>query len=149
MSWQDMFIARPLTENEIATALAAVFEVMVGHILVVDDHFDWTSLNEDIKIVCTYYHVPGKFPTRLDITLIDSALTPAQPFTVEGNLAQHLGTDVIVAGTEVNPYVWVLIHDQETMQKVLLNADKLDAENPEIVIEHYHEPLPADLSLRA
>lgn len=143
MSWQDMFIARTLTKDEITTALAAVFEVMADHILVVDDDFDWTSLNEDVKIVCTYYHVPGKFPTRLDITLIDSALTPEQPFTVECNLAQRLDTDIIVAGVEVNPYVWVLIHDRETMQKVLLNAEKLDAENPEIVIEHYREPQPA------
>jgi hypothetical protein len=134
MIWQEFLVARNLTENEIANAIAQLFLIPLTDVLVVDDIVK-TDVSERIRVLCERMSVEGDFSIRLSIYLRDSNLEQSDSTLKIGQFCQLLNCQCLVSDESVNPYQWRLVQSSETWKLVYLDPKLLD-ENEEYIIQN-------------
>lgn len=135
----DIFLSRTPADNELISAIAAMFGVAESDVLIEHQHPTLENV-EGRRVVCGVEAAGGDFPCWLSLIPLEKALLPAKYFPVIGALCQRLNCCAMDAtGDETsNPYLWTYICGVDDYQLVRVNAERLDQEdNPELEIVEY------------
>src|SRR5688572_15116065 len=114
MIWQEILITRDVSEQEIAAALASVFNFPQHRVLVVADLGTYAgTLTDDIGIRCERRPVAGDFVLHLSIYLRDADfeqfVEAHEDVVLVGRMCRIWDCAALVSDDSVNPYSWLLV----------------------------------------
>lgn len=135
MIWQDMFINRVLTKDELSQALLKIFNVEIQQICFTKSMFnDEPPLSETDRILCESFICKEEFPFRLVIYLRDHQLLPKDDLIPIFEFSQLLHCFCIISDKSINPYSMILIKDNKTQEQIFIDLAKYeDCEEYEII----------------
>jgi hypothetical protein len=141
MSWEDVYFSLNVDPKDIIKALAQVFDIDEDTIVIEYSEGWHAGLEDDhIQMICRLEIVRGEFPIHLEIAPWRSGLVPqdSERYHIIGRLCDLLQNPALVMGDARNPYIWTLIHGEESYQYVDLDGDKLDFEDEIEVLDYLY-----------
>ncbi|MDQ3704917.1 MAG: hypothetical protein M3437_06805 [Chloroflexota bacterium] len=134
MTLDDVIVARNLSDHELVAALPEVLLVTSNEVLVLDD-IEEGEVGEHVKVLCVRTRIKGDFPIVLSIYLRDPALENVDREVVLSKFCSKLGCTCPISDDSMNPYSRLLIVGSEPPRPVFLDADRLDADEEEYVLD--------------
>ncbi|HEX8597162.1 MAG TPA: hypothetical protein VF952_01435 [Chloroflexia bacterium] len=138
MILDDVLVDRNLSDDEVMTALSEVLLVTASNVLVLDDIME-RKADEHVKVLCVRTRVKGDFPIMLSIYLRDPALEHVDREVVLSKFCSILGCTCLISDDSSNPYSGLLIVGSEPPRPVFLDADRLDADEEEYVLDTHYQ----------
>lgn len=131
MIWQDILITRDVPEQEIAAALASVFNFPQHQVLVVADLGTYAGeLTDDIGIRCERRPVGGDFVLSLSIYLRDADfeqfVAAHDDVDLVGRMCRMWDCAALVSDDSIDPYSWLLVRGPDDIQPVQIDSEILD-----------------------
>lgn len=140
MVWQDIIVDRMLTDDEIISAISYLFSVPRADVLVIGDTAELlTKFRDNIQVICERQPTKGEFPMMLSII---PRSDETERFAKEGNdellIGQFCGIlscKCLASDASIAPYSWLLIEGAGEARLVELNAERLDQDESEYIID--------------
>jgi hypothetical protein len=135
LSWPDFILERTISEQELSVAIAGVFginpdAVSITRVLSVQE------VERNVQVWGTVSSLPGSFSTAVALyPQSDSIRSQITGRKLVEELCVALRCRSLMTDDTLNPYRMLVIEGPGAAWPVLLNAAKLDAEEPEYVIE--------------
>ncbi|HYI16409.1 MAG TPA: hypothetical protein VEX37_13520 [Thermomicrobiales bacterium] len=131
MIWEDILITRSVSEREIATAMAAVFNIDQNRVMAIPGIPDYDGeVPDEIGILCEHRPVTGDFVLHLSIYLRDDALERyAEAHEIGilvGQLCQIWSSAALMSDDSIDPYSWLLVRGPDDIQSVQIDSEILD-----------------------
>ncbi|HEX5164823.1 MAG TPA: hypothetical protein VFV93_05460 [Thermomicrobiales bacterium] len=131
MIWQDFLITRDVPEQEIAAALATVFNVAQDRVLVVEDLMTYPGvLTDEIGIRCERQSATGDFVLSLTIYLLnkdfEQFVEAHDDIDLIGRMCRIWDCAALVSDDSLNPYSWLLVRGPDDVQPAHVDAESLD-----------------------
>ena len=132
MSLGDVVVERELTNDEARKAIAALFGISPDDVLIVNDLADLLNRSEKRLVLCHQWWMPaGRFRTVLSFHEGQFSSFLCLPTVLK--LSAHLGSCCLIADASSNPYSMTLVSPAGDLQPVLLDSEKLEQGQYEIV----------------
>lgn len=133
MIWLDAAVERRVTATLPKNALAAVLDVDISAIEIVND----LSQAQDKTVLCVMYEGNGDDFSQVISIYVQDGLTP--PSLLEGGskIAEFVQTAILLPNDDsADPYSFVLASPSGLLISVLVDADQLDQHDRYVIARH-------------
>ncbi|MFD0678428.1 MULTISPECIES: hypothetical protein [unclassified Paenibacillus] len=125
MIWQDLFMNRKFTRQELLQGLKIVFNIEESQIFFTDS--TWSqSIPEDVKLLCETYLCKAEFPLRITMYLRDHQLIPKNDILILGKLCELLNCYCLISDVGSNPYSMIQIKNSVSSEQVFIELEKYE-----------------------
>ncbi len=133
MLWQDVLVQCPAPDSVLAGAVADVFAIDPGVVLVVDDVTGLDRIDDGVLVLVERRLLEGVFRLYATLTLRDARLerdvqSREATFAALQRLAARLDCAVLTDDESLDPSAYLLIRGSGTIEPVTLDDDRLDNE---------------------
>ncbi|OPH55976.1 hypothetical protein BC351_29210 [Paenibacillus ferrarius] len=125
MIWQDLFLNRKVTRQELLLGLKNVFNVEEFQIFFTDSTWNQT-IPGYVKVLCLTYICKAEFSLRITIYLRDHQLIPKNDVLIVGKLCELLKCHCLISDVGDNPYSMIQIKNSESSERVFIQLDKYE-----------------------
>ncbi|HEX8556833.1 MAG TPA: hypothetical protein VF668_01960 [Pyrinomonadaceae bacterium] len=132
MLWEELLIDREPADDALASALAELFGVGRGDVLVVRD-VAAREVPAGVRVLGERGAAGGDFPARLSIYVLDAGLEATDRAAFVGRFCRRLGCSCLVSDDSPNPYSMTRVGPEGARARVYLDVERLDERDEYVV----------------
>lgn len=125
MLWEEILIDREPADEELRSALAGLFGVARGEVLVVGS-VAAQEVPAGVRVLGERGAAGGDFPARLSVYVLDAALEATERAAFVGEFCRRLGCSCLVSDDSPNPYAMTRVGPDGARARVYLDVERLD-----------------------
>lgn len=119
-----ILIATSLSDEQIKRGFAILFGIDSNRVLVDRDNIWFEQTLTDVDVVCTIFDKVGDFPTHVELTVLNTALSLTKELPSIAKLSRTLGLPAVVEDVVANnDYIWVLVEPEGSIKRIWVDRD--------------------------